>query len=124
MPKYVNVTEMQESIYFTPLYFEGSNINHKYDIDVFKQSIKLIYKLTAYSSYEQNPEGCILYIFKYLPTNQFGYYELIPAGYSSWTYDPDEMLFISKYTDWDEFVRMSLTDAWREELNKNPQEIE
>ena len=59
-----------------------------------------------------------------LPTNQFGYYELIPAGYSSWTYDPDEMLFISKYTDWDEFVRMSLTDAWREELNKNPQEIE
>jgi hypothetical protein len=55
----------------------------------------------------------LLTVFRTVKESWFGYYNLIPAGYSSYTYDPDEKINVYMTTSLDWFVRYALTEHLR-----------
>jgi hypothetical protein len=55
----------------------------------------------------------LLTVFRTVKEGWFGYYHLTPAGYSSYTYDPDEKIIVYKTTSLDWFVRYALTEHLR-----------
>jgi hypothetical protein len=54
-----------------------------------------------------------LVIFRTIEEGWYGYFHLYPAGYSSYTYDPDEELRVYKTGDLDWFARYVLTEHMR-----------
>ena len=55
-----------------------------------------------------------LTIFKHIKTGYLGFYEYIPAGWSSYTYDPDQDCRLYDTTDMDWFYRYALDQSMRD----------
>ncbi len=89
---------------------------------VYRDEVTPVYLVAWDSTFfssdpEQNIDADYILVFKHKPSSYWGYYEYICAGYSSYTFEPEEECRVYRTSDWDTFFNLGLTDKTRAEFD-------